>query len=79
MLALPTEAISDGKTIAVDFAREIGGTAAGDVMAVAVACSAFGALNGSIFGAARLLHACGTVKLVAWGSSLCHAPSFTVP
>ena len=65
MLALPTEAISDGKTIAVDFAREIGGTTAGDAMAVAVACSAFGALNGSIFGAARLLHACGTVKL-AW-------------
>ena len=87
MLALPTEAISDGKTIAVDFAREIGGTTAGDAMAVAVACSAFGALNGSIFGAARLLHACGTVKL-AWFPSppktpqnqkklSFHAPSFS--
>ena len=79
MLALPTEAISSGKTIAVDFAREIGGTVAGDAMAVAVACSAFGALNGSIFGAARLLHACGTdgtlPRIFGTTVSFCRAPT----
>ena len=47
------------ETIAVDFAKQIGGDYAGIATSVGVALSAFGALNGSIFGASRLVHACG--------------------
>ena len=47
------------QTIAVDFAIAIGGSALGKAVGVGVALSAFGALNGSLFGASRLVHAMG--------------------
>ena len=59
LLTLPLEVISGAETIAVDFGKQIGGDAAGVAVSVGVAFSAFGALNGSLFGASRLVHACG--------------------
>jgi amino acid transporter len=58
-LTLPLATIDGAETLAVDFAENLGGKPAGKVVIIGVALSAFGALNGSLFGASRLVHACG--------------------
>jgi amino acid transporter len=58
-LTLPLATIDGANTLAVDFAEQIAGVTGGKVVIIGVALSAFGALNGSLFGASRLVHACG--------------------
>lgn len=59
LVTLPIDEMKGAQTIAVDFAIAIGGSALGKAVGVGVALSAFGALNGSLFGASRLVHAMG--------------------
>lgn len=59
LLILPLATVDGAQTLAVDFAEAVAGSVSGTIVTCGVALSAFGALNGSLFGAARLVHACG--------------------
>ncbi|KAK3834758.1 MAG: amino acid permease-domain-containing protein [Linnemannia elongata] len=54
---LPEEVVMNTNTVAIDFGKQMFGSTGGVLFAICVACSCFGAANGSIFTGARVIYA----------------------
>ncbi|KAF9357608.1 hypothetical protein BGX34_009291 [Mortierella sp. NVP85] len=54
---LPSEVVMSTNTVAIDFGKQMFGNTGGVLFAICVACSCFGAANGSIFTGARVIYA----------------------
>ncbi|KAG0342324.1 hypothetical protein BG000_005384 [Podila horticola] len=54
---LPESVIMNTNTVAIDFGKQMFGNTGGVLFAICVACSCFGAANGSIFTGARVIYA----------------------
>ncbi|KAF8927109.1 amino acid transporter [Dissophora ornata] len=54
---LPQETVMSTNTVAIDFGKQMFGNTGGVLFAICVACSCFGAANGSIFTGARVIYA----------------------
>ncbi|KAG0348353.1 hypothetical protein BG004_005380 [Podila humilis] len=54
---LPQSVIMNTNTVAIDFGKQMFGNTGGVLFAICVACSCFGAANGSIFTGARVIYA----------------------
>ncbi|KAF9547973.1 hypothetical protein EC957_007486 [Mortierella hygrophila] len=54
---LPEEVVMNTNTVAIEFGKQMFGSTGGVLFAICVACSCFGAANGSIFTGARVIYA----------------------
>ncbi|KAF9999238.1 hypothetical protein BGZ65_005380 [Modicella reniformis] len=54
---LPAQVVMSTNTVAIDFGKQMFGNTGGVLFALCVACSCFGAANGSIFTGARVIYA----------------------
>ncbi|KAF9924173.1 hypothetical protein FBU30_005815 [Linnemannia zychae] len=54
---LPEDVVMNTNTVAIDFGKQMFGNTGGVLFAICVACSCFGAANGSIFTGARVVYA----------------------
>ncbi|KAG0379559.1 hypothetical protein BGX24_012671 [Mortierella sp. AD032] len=54
---LPEEVVMNTNTVAIEFGKQMFGDTGGVLFAICVACSCFGAANGSIFTGARVIYA----------------------
>ncbi|KAF9959873.1 hypothetical protein BGZ70_008742 [Mortierella alpina] len=54
---LPESVVMNTNTVAIDFGKQMFGDTGGVLFAICVACSCFGAANGSIFTGARVIYA----------------------
>ncbi|KAG0044227.1 hypothetical protein BGZ83_010520 [Gryganskiella cystojenkinii] len=54
---LPEAVVMNTNTVAIDFGKQMFGNTGGVLFAICVACSCFGAANGSIFTGARVIYA----------------------
>ncbi|KAI8357628.1 amino acid/polyamine transporter I, partial [Mortierella sp. GBAus27b] len=53
---LPSEVVMSTNTVAIDFGKQMFGNTGGVLFAICVACSCFGAANGSLFTGARVIY-----------------------